>query len=81
MYNEGISTTGDILDLGVQCEIIKKSGTSYSYGEQKFGPGREKAKQMLRENKKLISEMKRKIWDKVKGRQQENVKKTPNNTE
>lgn len=66
MYNEGISLSGDILDLGVNYELITKSGMSYSYGDTKLGVGREKAKDFLKENPKLIKEIKKKIWEKVK---------------
>ena len=76
MYNEGISLSGDLLDTGVAHKIINKSGNSYSYsaqggstsggGEIKFGVGREKAKQFLRENPKLMKELKAKIWEVVK---------------
>lgn len=54
MYNEGISQSGDLLDTGVKLEVIKKSGNSYAYGEEKLGTGREKAKAYLKENKKLF---------------------------
>ncbi|PLX26398.1 recombinase RecA, partial [Candidatus Parcubacteria bacterium] len=47
MYNEGISVSGDLLDTGIEHKIINKSGNSYSYGEEKFGVGREKAKLYL----------------------------------
>jgi recombination protein RecA len=66
MYNEGISISGDILDLSLEHGIIKKSGNSYTYGEEKLGVGRENAKRYLRENKKLIKEIKKIIWDAVK---------------
>ncbi|NCU42647.1 MAG: recombinase RecA [Candidatus Moranbacteria bacterium] len=59
MYNEGISLEGDLIDTGVMKEVIKKSGNSYSWKEEKFGVGREKAKQYLREHeesKKAITE-------------------------
>ncbi len=49
MYNEGISLVGDLLDLGTEFEVIKKSGNSYSYGTEKLGIGRENAKNALRE--------------------------------
>lgn len=62
MYNEGISVAGDVLDKGVEYEIIKKAGNSYSYGEEKMGVGRENAKQYLRENKKLMNKIKKEIW-------------------
>ena len=70
MYNEGISVTGDLLDLGVTSGVIKKSGTYYSYQNTKLGPGREKAKQLLKDSPKLVSELKTKIWEEVKGNSQ-----------
>ncbi len=66
MYNEGISVSGDTLDTGVQFGIIEKSGNSYNFGENKLGVGRETAKDFLRANPKLIAEIKKKVWDKVK---------------
>lgn len=66
MYNEGISVAGDIVDRGVLEGVINKAGNSYSYGEEKLGVGRENAKRFLRENPKLIKEIGRKIWEKVK---------------
>ncbi|MBT3539085.1 recombinase RecA [Candidatus Parcubacteria bacterium] len=66
MYNEGISVSGDLLDTGIEHKIINKSGNSYSYGEEKFGVGREKAKLYLRENPKLMKEIKKKVWEAVK---------------
>ena len=50
MYNEGISKVGDVLDLGVEYDIITKRGAFYSFGETRLGQGREKAKQFLRDN-------------------------------
>ena len=50
MYGEGISKTGEILDLGVQAGIVEKSGSWYSYDSQRIGQGRETAKEFLREN-------------------------------
>jgi recombination protein RecA len=50
MYNEGISKLGDILDLGVEIDIIERRGSYYSYGETRLGQGRENSKQFLREN-------------------------------
>lgn len=54
MYNEGISLSGDLIDLGVSGGVIAKNGNSYSYGEQKLGVGREKAKATLRADDKLV---------------------------
>jgi len=67
MYNEGISVSGDLIDMGIQHEVIKKAGNSYSYGEEKLGVGRENAKTFLRENPKMMKKIKREIWDVVKG--------------
>lgn len=63
MYNEGISKSGDVLDLGVKLDLIKKSGAFYSYGEEKIGQGRENAKQFLRENPKMMKEIGKKVRD------------------
>jgi recombination protein RecA len=54
MYNEGISLTGDVLDVGSLYEVITKKGNSYSYKEEKLGVGREQAKAMLKANRKLL---------------------------
>ncbi len=62
MYNEGISIAGDALDLGVEKNIVKKSGNSYVYGEEKLGVGREAAKDFLRSNKKILESVKKDIW-------------------
>ena len=57
LCNEGISRSGDLLDTGVKLEVIKKSGNSYTFGEEKLGNGREKAKAYLKENQKLFNEI------------------------
>lgn len=61
MYNEGISKTGELLDLGERGGIVKKSGAWYEYGGQKIGQGREAAKQFLKDNPKIASEIEKKI--------------------
>jgi len=66
MYNEGISIAGDLLDLGVENDVVKKSGNSYSYGEIKLGLGRENAKKTLKGDKKMISEIRKEILKKLK---------------
>ena len=71
MYDEGISIAGDLLDAGVAYGVITKSGNSYSYGDIKFGVGRENAKRFLRGDKKLMGEIKKKIWSEVKQREME----------
>lgn len=65
MYNEGISVSGDMLDTGVIHRVIAKSGNSYTFGEEKLGVGREKAKQYLRENPKLMKLISEKVWEAV----------------
>jgi recombination protein RecA len=57
MYNEGISKAGDLLDIGVETELIEKRGSYYSYGETRLGQGRENAKQYLRENPELAQSL------------------------
>jgi recombination protein RecA len=65
MYNEGISIPGDLLDVGVAYKVVNKSGNSYSFGEEKLGVGREKVKQYLRENPKLMDKIRKQIWEVV----------------
>ncbi|MBU0646394.1 recombinase RecA [Patescibacteria group bacterium] len=65
MYNEGISISGDLLDLGVPYGVITKSGNSYSVGEEKLGLGRETAKQYLRDNPKLMKAIRKEIIKKI----------------
>ncbi|RMD59907.1 recombinase RecA [Candidatus Parcubacteria bacterium] len=71
MYNEGISIAGDLLDLGVANEVIKKSGNSYSFGNIKLGLGRENAKNFLKANKKLMQEIRAKILATIKAKEKE----------
>jgi len=61
MYGEGISKIGEILDLGVTYEIIKKSGSWFSYGETKLGQGRDAVKALLKDNPELLDELEEKI--------------------
>lgn len=61
MYNEGISITGDALDMGVRFDVIKKAGNSYSYGDEKMGVGREKVRAFLNENPKILATIKEDI--------------------
>ena len=57
MYNEGISTVGDIMDLGVAEEVVVKRGAFFSYGELRLGQGRENAKTFLAENPAVANEI------------------------
>ncbi len=61
MYAEGISKTGDLLDLGVEHEIIDKRGAFYSYGETRLGQGRENSKRFLKENVELAAEIEKAV--------------------
>ncbi|UCG27331.1 MAG: recombinase RecA [Bacteroidales bacterium] len=61
LYGEGISRIGEIIDLGVDHEIIKKSGSWFSYGDTKLGQGRDGVKQILADNPELTEELKEKI--------------------
>ena len=61
MYGEGISKTGEIIDLGVKEGIIEKSGAWFSYGDERIGQGRENAKNFLKENEKTCKEIEEKI--------------------
>ena len=67
MYGEGISKVGEILDLGVEMEIVKKSGSWFSYESEKLGQGRDAVKRILLDNPELMSEIELKIRNKVNG--------------
>ena len=57
MFGEGISKIGEIIDMGVECEIIKKSGSWFSYGETKLAQGRDAVKALLKDNEELREEI------------------------
>ena len=61
LYGEGISKIGEIIDLGVEIELIKKAGSWFSYGETKLGQGREGVKSLLKDNPELLEELEKKI--------------------
>ena len=61
MFDSGISYEGDLVDMGIECDVISKSGAWLNYGDMRLGQGREKAKQYLAENKDLRKEVKEKI--------------------
>jgi recombination protein RecA len=61
MYGTGISHVGDLVDLGVECTIVEKSGSWFSYGEERIGQGRENAKQFLAENPDTAAEIEAKV--------------------
>lgn len=63
VFGEGISLTGEIIDLGVEQNIIKKSGSWFSYGETKLGQGREAVRSLLLDNPELQEELKKKVFE------------------
>jgi recombination protein RecA len=65
VYGKGISKVGEIIDLGVDFEIIKKSGSWFSYDETKLGQGREAVKTLLLDNPELMDELEQKIKDAI----------------
>ena len=67
MFGEGISKTGEIIDLGVDFNIIKKAGSWFSYGDTKLGQGRDSVKQLLLDNPELSDEIEGKIRTEVTG--------------
>ncbi|MCQ2283921.1 MAG: recombinase RecA, partial [Bacteroidales bacterium] len=70
MFGEGISKRGEIIDLGVEYNIIKKAGSWFSYGETKLAQGREGVKQLLADNPELCDELEEKIREAIKNNQQ-----------
>ena len=69
MYGEGISKTGEILDLAVDFEIVKKSGSWFSYGETKLGQGRDAVKGLIKDNPELQEELEDRIKQHIKEQQ------------
>ncbi|MDR2474076.1 MAG: recombinase RecA [Tannerella sp.] len=67
MFGEGISRSGEIIDLGVEHGIIKKSGAWFSYNETKLGQGRDAAKKLVEDNPELADELEKLIFEKLKG--------------
>ena len=65
MYGEGISKVGEIIDLGVDYEIIRKAGSWFSYGESRLGQGRDAVKTMLSDNPELMEELEEKIKEAI----------------
>ncbi len=64
MFDEGISASGDLVDLAVADNIIEKAGAWFSYGEMRLGQGRENAKQFIRENRDLFDEIRTRVLEK-----------------
>ena len=67
MYGEGVSKAGEVLDLGVEAEIVKKSGSWFSYNGTKLGQGRDSVKKLLLDNPELMDEIEDKVKAKVLG--------------
>ncbi len=65
MYGEGISWEGDLIDLGVEYEVVEKSGTWFSYQGERLGQGRENAKAFLKENKDIANQIETKLKEKL----------------
>jgi recombination protein RecA len=68
LYGEGISRLGEIIDLATDNEVIKKSGSWFSYGDTKLGQGRDAVKQLLADNPELTEELEKKIFEKLQSR-------------
>ena len=62
MYGKGISRSGELLDLGVEMEVVKKSGSWFSYGDTKLGQGRDAVKQLIEDNPELAEEIETKVY-------------------
>jgi recombination protein RecA len=67
MYGEGVSKVGEILDIAVEHDVIKKSGSWFSYGETKLGQGRDAVKAIIKDNPELFEELEEKIKTALKG--------------
>ena len=68
MFGEGISKTGEIIDLGVEYGIIKKSGSWFSYGDTKLAQGRDASKNVIKDNPELAAELETKITEAIKNK-------------
>jgi recombination protein RecA len=66
VYGEGISRTGELIDLATELTLIKKSGSWFSYGDTKLGQGRDAVKQLLKDNPELAEEIEAKIFEEYK---------------
>ena len=71
MFGRGISKTGELVDIGVLQNIVKKSGSWFSYGETKLGQGRNSVKQLLEDNPELAAEIEEKIFNSFKPQAEE----------
>lgn len=69
MYGEGISKVGEILDMAVDFDIVKKSGSWFSYGETKLGQGRDAVKSLIKDNPELMDELEQRIIEAIKNKE------------
>jgi recombination protein RecA len=67
LYNEGISKSGDVLDLGVELGLIEKRGSFYTYREERIGQGRENAKEYLRQNAEVAAAVEAQVREAAQG--------------
>jgi recombination protein RecA len=65
MYGEGISREGSLLDIGIENDVIQKSGAWFAYGDERLGQGRENAKQFLKENDEVRERILAEIYEKL----------------
>jgi recombination protein RecA len=65
MYGEGISKEGSVLDVGIEHEVVQKSGAWFAYGDERLGQGRENAKQFLKENEEVGGRILAEIYQKL----------------
>ena len=71
MYNEGISLSGDLIDIGIEYNVVKKAGNTYSFENNKLGIGRENAKKFLKQDKKIQSEIRKQVINAWHNKQKE----------
>ncbi|GBF22778.1 RecA/RadA recombinase, partial [Candidatus Gastranaerophilus sp. (ex Termes propinquus)] len=73
VYGKGICAIGSILDVAASMEIVNKAGAWYSYNSEKLGQGRDKSKEFLEENPKILEEIETKVREKLKEKHQPKV--------
>ena len=73
MYGRGISKSGEIVDLGVELNVIQKAGSWFSYNGNKLGQGRDSVKQLIEDNPELMDELEKKIKDKIAGNEEQKL--------
>lgn len=81
MYGKGIDRIGEIIDIGVKENIVTKSGSWFSYGEERLGQGREKAKEYLKENPEILKKIESQLYEKINSKSNEKVEENINNVQ